>query len=315
MRIGTIAPHIGPSLSVARLVDACGRAESLGVEAAWFGDHIVFPYNYESVYPYGTKDGFNPKDPQELWEALSVMSYVAACTTRILLGTGVLILPYRHPLYTAKAVATIDVLSGGRVLFGAGLGWLEEEFNALNAPEFRERGAVADEQLEIIRAAWTEARPEFHKKYYDFPAVSATPKPVQSPHPPILVGGNSLPAMRRAARFADYWHSIMLLPHEMEHAVERLQQVCTSEGRDGALAVSILILIQLTRDPEARDRRSVDQQRTIILGTPEQVIEALRSYRDSGVELLQTSVTHDGTFGVGDDALEIFMNDVWPAVR
>jgi probable F420-dependent oxidoreductase len=315
MRIGTIAPHIGPSLSVARLVEACGRAESLGVDVTWFGDHIVFPYNYESVYPYGTKDGFTPQNPQEVWEALSVMSYVAACTTKILLGTGVLILPYRHPLYTAKTVATIDVLSGGRVLFGAGVGWLEEEFQALDAPEFRERGAVADEQLEIIRAAWTQARPEFHGRYYDFPAVSATPKPIQSPHPPILVGGNSLPAMRRAARFADYWHSIMLLPDEMEHAVERLRQVCASEGREGAVAVSILILIRLTRDPEMRDRQSVDQQRTTILGTPDQVIDALRSYRDAGVELLQTSVTHDGTFAIGDNALEIFMNDVWPAVR
>ena len=142
VRLGIIAPHIGRSLAVGRLVDACGPAESLGVDASWFGDHIVFPYNYESIYPYGTRDGFNAEDPQELWEALSVMSYVAACTSDILLGTGVLILPYRHPLYTAKTVATIDVLSGGRVLFGAGVGWLEEEFKALDAPSFQERGAV-----------------------------------------------------------------------------------------------------------------------------------------------------------------------------
>lgn len=315
MRIGIIAPHIGRSLSVTHLVETCAEAESLGVDAAWFGDHIVFPYQYESVYPYGTRDGFVPEHPPELWDALTVMSYVAARTTDILLATGVLILPYRHPLYTAKVVATVDVLSGGRVLFGAGVGWLEEEFNALNAPEFRERGAVADEQLEIIRSAWTEDRPEFHGQFYDFPPVSVKPKPVQSPHPPILVGGNSVPAMRRAARFADYWHSIMLSPEEMERAAARLRDTCISEGRERAIGVSILILIQLTRDPEARDRQSVGERRRTVLGTPEQVIDTLRAYRDSGVELLQTSVTHDGSFGAGDDPLEIFMKHVWPAVQ
>jgi probable F420-dependent oxidoreductase len=315
VRIGIIAPHLGRSLSVRRLVDACGAAESLGVDVIWFGDHIVFPFNYESSYPYGTKDGFDAEDPQELWEALTVMSFVAARTTEISLGTGVLILPYRHPLYTAKTVATIDVLSGGRVLFGAGVGWLEEEFKALDAPGFQERGAVADEQLEVIRAAWTKARPEFHGKYYDFPPVSVTPKPIQSPHPPILVGGNTGLAMKRAARFADFWHGIMLLPNEMQHAVERLNDICVSEGRQEAIAVSLLILIELTRDPDARDRRSVEEQRTTIRGTPDQVIDTLRSYRDAGVELLQTSITHDGTLGVGHDPLEFFMKQVWPAVR
>ncbi len=315
MRIGIIAPHVGRSLSVGRLVDACSAAESLGVDVIWFGDHIVFPYDYRSSYPYGTKDGFDAEDPQELWEALSVMSYVAACTTNVSLATGVLILPYRHPLYTAKTVATIDVLSGGRVLFGAGVGWLEEEFKALDAPDFQARGAVTDEQLEIIRAAWTEIRPEYHGTYYDFPPVSVTPKPIQSPYPPILVGGNTRLAMKRAARFADYWHGIMLLPDEMERAVERLHDICSSEGRERAIAVSILILIELTRDPEARNRRSVEEQRTTIRGTPDQVIETLRSYRESGVELLQTSIAHDGTLGIGEDALGFFMNQVWPAVR
>jgi probable F420-dependent oxidoreductase len=285
------------------------------VDVTWFGDHIVFPYNYKSTYPYGTKDGFDSEDPPDLWEALSAMSYVAACTTSISLATGVLILPYRHPLYTAKAVATIDVLSGGRVLFGAGVGWLEEEFEALGAPNFRERGAVANEQLEIIRAAWTETHPEFHGKYYDFPSVSVTPKPIQRPHPPILIGGNSVPAMKRAARFADYWHSIMLAPREMQGAVARLHDVCRSAGRQEAIAVSILILIELTRDPEARDRQSAAEQRRTLLGTPEQVIDSLRSYRDCGVELLQTSITDDGTLGIGGKPLEFFMQHVWPAVR
>jgi alkanesulfonate monooxygenase SsuD/methylene tetrahydromethanopterin reductase-like flavin-dependent oxidoreductase (luciferase family) len=120
--------------------------------------------------------------------------------------------------------------------------------------------------------------------------------------------------MRRAARFADYWHSIMLMPNEMEQAVARLRQICVAEGRVGPIAASMLILVQLTRDPEARDRRSVDERRKMILGTPEQVIETLGSYRAAGLELLQTSVTHDGTFDVGDNALEIFMRDLWPAI-
>jgi probable F420-dependent oxidoreductase len=217
MDVGIIVPHVGRDNVSKRSIDAmCVVAEELGADALWFGDHVAFPYNFTTPYPYGTRSGFTPADPEQFWEAYSVMAYVAARTERVKLCTGVIILPYRHPLLTAKSVATIDMLSGGRVMFGAGVGWLEEEFQALGLDTFRQRGAVSDEQLEIIKRAWTGDRPSFAGKFYEFPEVSVTPRPFQQPHPPILIGGNGAVAFRRVVRFGDYWHSAMLLPEEVE---------------------------------------------------------------------------------------------------
>ena len=231
MEVGFVIPHIGRDVSVSVIDTTCAVAEELGADALWFGDHIVFPYDYQSAYPYGTRTGFTPSDPEPFWEAFTVMAYVAARTERVKLCTGVAILPYRHPLLTAKIVATIDRLSGGRVMFGAGVGWLEEEFEALGLDTFGRRGSVSDEQLEVILKAWSEERPTFEGSYYQFPSVSLTPKPVQRPHPPILIGGNSPAAFRRVIRFGDYWHAAMLFPGELVEGRATLAAMAHQSGR------------------------------------------------------------------------------------
>ena len=223
MQIGFFAPHVGPS-SRDGIARACDVADELGADILWAVDHIAFPYGFKAVYPYATHEfGESPDAPLEWWDCLSVLSFLAARTERVQIGTGVLVLPYRHPVATAKAVATIDQLSGGRVLFGVGVGWLRDEFEALQLHPFDDRGGVTDEQLQIMKAVWTADRAAFAGRFYEFPEISVTPKPRQDPHPPILVGGNSRPALRRTVQHGDGWHALMLLPSEMaEHRVIKL---------------------------------------------------------------------------------------------
>jgi probable F420-dependent oxidoreductase len=268
------------------------------------------------VYPYATHEfGESPDRPLEWWDCLSVLSYLAARTERVQIGTGVLVLPYRHPVATAKAVATIDQLSGGRVLFGVGVGWLRDEFEALQLHPFDDRGAVTDEQLTVMRAVWTSARATFSGRFYEFPEISVTPKPAQRPHPPILVGGNSVPALRRTVRFGDGWHGLMLLPGEMAEHRERLHEMAREAGRSDEIPVSLLVGTTLTRDPAVHRGLDDAHRRQAMVGTVEQVVEQLVAYRDAGVRHVHTFVGTDDTIGLRDpvDGMELFLREVWPA--
>jgi probable F420-dependent oxidoreductase len=165
------------------------HAESLGFDSIWFADHIVIPRNVRSAYPYAI-DGVSTFDPDRpLHEVLSTLTYLAGCTQRIRLGPNVMIVPYRPPILTAKLLTILDVLSGGRLTVGVGVGWMEEEFEALGAPPYAERGAVTDEYLRLFKVLWTEDRPNFHGQYCHVSDLGFLPKPVQKPHPPIWSAG------------------------------------------------------------------------------------------------------------------------------
>jgi probable F420-dependent oxidoreductase len=315
MRIGFFAPHVGPGSSRAAVDRACALADELGADTLWAVDHIAFPYGFRAVYPYATHEfGESPDKPLVWWDCLSVLSYLAARTERVKIGTGVLVLPYRHPVATAKAVATIDVLSCGRVLFGVGVGWLQDEFEALQLEAFENRGAVTDEQLRIMKAIWTDERASFDGRFYRFPALSVTPKPEQRPHPPILVGGNSRPALRRTVEFGDGWHALMLLPSEMVLHRERLRSIAAEAGRTGDIPVSLLVATHLTRDASMLAGLDDAHRRQSMVGTVEQVVEQLVAYRDAGVEEIHTVVSTDDTLGPGGvDGMQLFLEEVWPA--
>jgi probable F420-dependent oxidoreductase len=316
MRIGFFAPHVGPGSSRTAVARACDVADELGADTLWSVDHIAFPYGFRAVYPYATHEfGESPDKPLEWWDCLSVLSFLAARTERVRIGTGVLVLPYRHPVATAKAIATIDVLSGGRVIFGVGVGWLRDEFEALQLEAFEDRGAVTDEQLQIIKAVWTDDRPSFDGRFYRFPDISVTPRPEQRPHPPILVGGNSRPALRRTVRYGDGWHALMLLPSEVAEHIGRLQEMATSAGRLGDIPVSILVAAHVTTDATVYPRLDEAHRRQSMTGTVEQIVDQLVAYRDAGVEEVHTVVSTDDTFGARDgvDGMELFLREVWPA--
>ena len=197
---GCSLPSRGEMASPDNLRRLAQRAEDLSFDHVWVSDHIVIPHEVESFYPYAA-DGVAPfQRDNTYFEPLAALNFLAGCTTRVKLGTHVLILPYRNPVLTAKILATLDVLSGGRLILGAGVGWMEEEFQAMGLDTYAQRGEVTNEYIEIFKELWTSEQPEFHGKHYEISGVGFLPKPVQKPHPPIWVGGHTNAAIRRAAR-------------------------------------------------------------------------------------------------------------------
>jgi len=243
MRYGFYLPTRGQTATPEALETLVKRGETLGFASVMIADHLVFPVTIKSKYPYTVTGAFPGQG--DVLDQLTLMAFVAAKTTRLRLVTSVMIVPYRNPVLTAKALATIDVLSKGRVTLGVGVGWMREEFEALGAPEFDRRGAVTDEYLRIFKMLWTESPASFSGRFYRFEALRCQPQPVQKPHPPIWVGGHSKAALRRAARLGDGWHpvganaAVPLPPSELRLLLDELYRLTEAEGRDPrALTIS-----------------------------------------------------------------------------
>jgi probable F420-dependent oxidoreductase len=236
MDFGVVLPHVGPQARtqvVERIQTVARHAEALGYHSLWAADHIVLPTQINSKYPYHPEGKF-PVDPADNFlEPLTVLSYVAASTSKIRLGTGVLIIPYRHPVVTAKMIATLDVLSHGRMILGAGVGWMAEEFAYLDSP-YRQRGARTDEYLKAMKALWTQDEPQFQGRFVNFANLKCEPKPVQKPHPPIWVGGHSEAALRRTATLADGWygHVLWRTPDALPREIQTIKEFAEKAGRD-----------------------------------------------------------------------------------
>ena len=243
MRYGFYLPTRGPTATRDGILALAREGERLGLHSAMIADHIVFPVESTSAYPY-TLDRKHPSGGDAL-ETFSILGVVAGATERLRLVTSVLVLPYRNPVLTAKMVASLDVLSGGRVTLGVGVGWLKEEFEALASPDFEQRGAVTDEWIAIFKQLWTASPASFSGRFYSYADIRAEPFPLQKPHPPIWVGGHSRAALRRTARHGDGWHPVgaiaasPLPPAEMRAHLETLRGMTAAEGRDfSALAIS-----------------------------------------------------------------------------
>jgi len=196
MRIGVCSANSGPYTTPDMLIRLCEAAEKTGVDSIWVSEHPVVPD------PKAPPSNMDPRDP--ILDPVTSLAFIAGRTESVLLGTGIVVLPFRNPLILAKELATVDVLSGGRLLFGVGVGYVEGEFTALEA-SFHDRGVRTEEYLAAIRAIWTQARPVFDGKTVSFAGVQAFPHPIQRPHPPIVIGGYAPPVMRRTIREADGW--------------------------------------------------------------------------------------------------------------
>jgi probable F420-dependent oxidoreductase len=213
------------------LIEAAQAAERLGFESLWRPDHLVLPIQRSNSYPYRA-DGVAPLDTGwPIVDALTAFAFIAAVTTTIRMGTAVYILPLRHPIVTARSVLGIDRLSRGRMMLGIGVGWLEEEFRVAGQ-DFKTRGARTDEIIDILKKVWTESEPEFHGRYYDFAPIKFEPKPYARPHPPIVVGGETEAALRRAACRGDGWYGVSHGPEEMREFRDRLLALRREYGRD-----------------------------------------------------------------------------------
>jgi probable F420-dependent oxidoreductase len=266
MQFGLSLPHFRQVASAEAIRRVAQRAERLGYDGIWVSDHIVMPTSAEGRFG------------SVFYEPLTVLGFAAACTSRIRLGTTVIILPYRNPVVTAKALATLDVLSEGRVTAGVGVGWTEDEFVALGIP-FRERGAISDEYIAAFKTLWTQATPSFHGHYVRFDHVAFEPKPVQKPHIPVWIGGNSKRAIRRAVALGDGWHPTRPLPEEVKVGVAYAQEVCRQRGRDpSSLTIGVREPLKFYDGVEASIRRRP------LLGSTQKIIDDLGQYRDAGVD-------------------------------
>lgn len=222
-------------------------AESAGFDFLSVNDHLVVPAQLESAYPYTQGGQWSAAAHGHCFDQLTTLAFLAGCTERLRLLTSVMVVPHRAVLNAAKSLATIDVLSGGRLIVGVGAGWMEEEFKLLGAP-FVDRGRATDEYLEAFKVLWTEQRPTYEGRHVTFRDVIFQPKPLQTPHPPIWVGGESPAALRRAFKLGDAWYpgnnnqrTPMDTPARLEARIADVKAQCERHGRDPAtLGISII---------------------------------------------------------------------------
>jgi probable F420-dependent oxidoreductase len=233
MKIGLFTPSANP-FATPEVLSALGRgADERGIQPLWVPEHVVLFDEYASSYPYAA-DGKIPTPPGSgMLDPLTSLAFLAACTETVRLGTGICLLPQRNPVYTAKEVATVDWLSNGRVDFGIGVGWLREEFDALEVP-FEKRGKRTDDYIDVLKTLWCDDEPEFKGDFYTLPKCRQDPKPVQDPHPPLHFGGESDASLRRVARVGQGWHAFGLDPAGVPERVAKLTELLEAQGRTRA---------------------------------------------------------------------------------
>jgi probable F420-dependent oxidoreductase len=240
----SIAMAFNESTEPGFIKDAVQLTEAKGVHGIWVPEHVLFFPDYASTYPY-SDSGRMPGDPEGLLDPFTALTFIAAHTQRVRLGTGICLVPQRQPVYTAKMVADVDYLSGGRVDFGVGIGWLKEEFQNLGM-DFASRGARTEEYLLAMKALWSEGISEFKGQTLNLEPCHFNPKPVQRPHPPIIFGGESDAAMRRVARLGDGWYGYDLTPEDLGRRLNSLDAGLASTGRDRS---QIQVIVGPNRHP------------------------------------------------------------------
>ena len=273
---------------------------------------MIVPETIESPYPFTRSGAFPMKYSDNFLEPLATVSFLLARTERLRVGINVLIVPYRNPVYTAKALATMDWLSDGRLSVGVGVGWMREEFEALAAPPFEERGRVTDEYLEIFKRLWTDELASYSGQYYQFKPLYAQPQPIQKPHPPLYVGGHTGPALRRVARVGDGWNAWRLSPDNLASHRQKLNGYLEEAGREPSSVKICLAQLLAVTDGSATPT-DPDGKRPALTGTVDQIVDDLRAYQALGVDQVALLLRA----GTPDDAvnqLERFDREIRPRV-
>jgi probable F420-dependent oxidoreductase len=230
MKIGLMFANSGPFADPSLFAHLATTAERCGFESIFTVEHVVVPAGYKSQYPYSRSGKMPGGEEVPIPDPLIPLAYAAAITSKLRLATGVIILPQRNPIYLAKEVATLDVLSNGRVMLGVGSGWLKEEFESVGV-DFHARGARTDEAIQAMRSLWRDDTSSFEGKHFNFGPVKSYPKPVQKGGVPILIGGHSPAAVRRAARFGDGFFPAQGRPEQLKELLAMLKQECDKRGR------------------------------------------------------------------------------------
>ena len=280
------------------------RAEALEIDSLWCSAHVILPPQLKSGYvlmpgvmhPEYWKEGY--------WEPFTVLSFLAAATTKITLGTSVVIVPMHNPFELAKQVAEVDQLSGGRFVFGVGVGWFEEEFEVLGQ-DFHNRGARTDEALDLMKVLWAEDPVSFTGRHYRVENAFFAPKPVQQPAPPIWVGGSSKAALKRAARCADAWHPVRPGIESLRAARVELDRYLEEAGRSPeSLEIAVKLPLIFQSEPPATDQPPTQ-------GRPADMIDAIEGYREAGASHLVFDFVPE-KLATALDTMERFAQEVRP---
>jgi probable F420-dependent oxidoreductase len=271
MHVGITLPTYRRLATRENIEVTADKADAYGFHSVWVADHVVVAEEYVD------------KLGAVFYEALTTLSYVAGRTQRVLLGSSIMPIAYRHPLLQAKIIATLDQLSGGRALYCGAAGYTAGEFTALGL-DVRQRGRIADEYLQAMKVAWTQEQPVFNGTFVQFEDVRCDPKPVQQPYPPVWIGGDSDPAFRRVVRHGDGWHGQVFGDLDLlRQRIERLHQIAREEGRDPAsVRVSVKGDCQIFDD----GKELPVSRRRPFFGTAEQVVDDLRQAEALGIELV-----------------------------
>jgi probable F420-dependent oxidoreductase len=306
MKIGFTAPTQGPLSATDHLVRLVTEGEAMGFDYATFSDHVVIPTDIEAKYPYSSTGEFPTGARVERHEQLTEMAYVAGKTSKLGLVSSVMVVPHRPAVLTAKMLSTIDVLSGGRLILGIGAGWMKEEFQAIGAPDFDQRGKVTDEYINAFIELWTNHKPRFAGEHVRFADIVFEPKPVQKPHPPIWVGGESGPALRRTARLGDAWYPIGTNPAfpldslaRFKAGVARLRKLAQEAGR---APNAVGLALRCTAFGEQVPAKAGDGERRLFSGRPAEVAADIKALREVGVAHLD--------FGFGGATVEAMLGEM-----
>jgi probable F420-dependent oxidoreductase len=287
MQFGFNLPNSGALATPEIMARIAREGEALGYDYLTVTDHVVLPDMAEPGYPYSESGAFYSTDSAHRHEMLTLAAWLAAITNRLRLVLAVLVVPHRPAVLAAKQLATIDVLSGGRLTVGIGAGWLKAEFDAVVTTPFAERGAVTDEYVAAFKMLWTEKKPRIDGRYVHHDGLLLEPKPVQKPHPPIWVGGESGPSMRRAARLGDAWypigsnnaHLLDTLPR-YEAGIERLRKATEAAGRPRD---AVALTYRVKRYGDAIPAKASDGNRRLFSGSDAEIIGDIRALRELGV--------------------------------
>jgi probable F420-dependent oxidoreductase len=270
MKIGILALLANPYATPEFIRDLGQAAEQRGVHSLWVAEHVVLFDDYDSKYPYNAEGRLRGRPDTGPLEPFAALAFLAAATTQLRLGTGICLVPQRNPVYTAKHVATVDWLSNGRVDFGIGVGWLAEEFGALGVP-FARRGARCRAYVEVMKRLWCDEVSAYEGEFYSLPPCRQYPKPVQRPHPPIHVGGESDAALKRVAAFGQGWFGFNVMPDAVAERLGVLDRLLADRGR-ARREVTISV------SPPVKTSVELDLVRRFRDAGADQVVGVLRAY-------------------------------------
>jgi probable F420-dependent oxidoreductase len=281
---------------VKAITEVAQRAEALGYSSLWTIERLIYPVKLQRPYP-GTPDGHLPEIYKQVLDPLDALTYVAAHTKKIRLGTSVLDMPYHNPVVLARRLTTLDVLSNGRLCVGLGLGWNKDEMDATGA-DMTKRGALADEFLPLLKAIWTTNPVEYKGKFFNVPKSYINLKPVQKPHPPIILGAFVAAALKRLANLADGWNPVFLPVPVMAEMFGSIRQMAKEAGRDpSAMVMVVHAVLEITDKPLGKDRG-------IFSGSLDQISDDVRGCAKIGAD----EVFFDPAFAPGGQSLDRWLS-------